>query len=95
MIGMKVSVYTGIPLLFVSLVLGMQWAHVALREWSFFDVKIIGSFFLLAIYGSVLFLTRSGKLTGNDLAWANGVAFLCVIINFFLGSRLSEFHFWV
>ena len=95
MIGMKVSVYTGIPLLFVSLVLGMQWAHVALREWSFFDVKIIGSFFLLAIYGSVLFLTRSGKLTGNDLAWANVVAFLCVIINFFLGSRLSEFHFWV
>ena len=64
-------------------------------EWSFFDMKIIGSFFLLAIYGSVLFLTRSGKLTGNDFAWANVFAFLFVIINFFLGSKLSEFHFWV
>ena len=47
----------GIPLLFVSLILGMQWAHVALDEWSFFDMKIIGSFILLAIYGFVLFLS--------------------------------------
>ena len=60
-----------------------------------FDMKIIGSFLLLAVYGFVLFLHQSGKLTGNDYAWANVFAFLFVIINFFLGSRLSEFHFWV
>ncbi len=94
-IGMTVAIYTGIPMLFISLVLGMQWAQVALDEWSFFDMKIIGSFFLLAIYGSVLFLKRSGKLTGNDFAWANVFAFLFVIINFFLASKLSAFHFWV
>jgi HemX protein len=93
-IGMKAALYTGIPFLFVSLVLGMQWAIVALDAWSIFDIKIMGSFFLLAIYGSVLFLKRSGKLTGNDFAWANVFAFLFVIINFFLASKLSEFHFW-
>ncbi len=94
-ISTKVAIYTGIPLLLVSLILGMQWAHVALQEWSFLDMKIIGSFFLLAVYSSVLFFMRSGKLTGNDFAWANVFAFLFVIINFFLGSRLSEFHFWI
>lgn len=93
--SMKAAIYTGMPLLLVSLILGMQWAHVALKEWSFFDMKIIGSFMLLAVYGSVLFLMRSGKLTGNDFAWANVFAFLFVIINFFLGSKLSEFHFWI
>ena len=94
-IGMKAALYTGIPFLFVSLVLGMQWAIVALDKWSVFDIKILGSFFLLAIYGSVLFLKRSGKLTGNDFAWANVFAFLFVIINFFLASKLSEFHSWI
>ena len=34
------------------LILGMQWAHVALDEWSFFDMKIIGSFLLACVYGS-------------------------------------------
>ena len=71
------------------LILGMQWAHVALRM-VVFDFKIIGSFFFFAIYGSVLFLTASGKLTGNDFAWANVFAFFFVIINFFLGSTLSD-----
>ena len=94
-IGMKAALYTGIPFLLVSLILGMQWAIVALDVWSFFDMKIIGSFILLVMYGSVLFLKRSGKLTGNDFAWANVFAFLFVIINFFLGSKLSEFHFWL
>ncbi|MEK5039126.1 cytochrome c biogenesis protein [Sporosarcina sp. FSL K6-3457] len=93
--GMKASIYTGIPLLLVSLILGMQWAQVALDEWSFFDMKIVGSFILLGVYGFVLFMRRSGKLTGNDFAWANIFAFLFVIINFFLASKLSAFHFWI
>lgn len=95
LIGMKASIYTGIPVLFISLVLGTQWAMVALDEWMFTDVKIIGSFFLIIIYSLVLFLQRRGKLTANDFAWANIIAFLFVIINFFLGSKLSEFHFWI
>ncbi|MCG7344985.1 cytochrome c biogenesis protein [Sporosarcina sp. ACRSL] len=93
--GMKVSIYTGIPLLFISLVLGIQWATVALDEWSISDMKIIGSFLVIILYSLVLFLQRRGRLTANDFAWANVFAFLFVIINFFLGSRLSQFHFWV
>lgn len=95
LIGMKASIYTGIPVLFISLILGTQWAIVALDEWMFSDVKIIGSFFLIIVYSLVLFLQRRGKLTANDFAWANVFAFLFVVINFFLGSKLSQFHFWI
>ena len=94
-IGMKAAIYTGIPVLLVSLILGTQWAYVVLDEWSIFDFKIIGSFLLIIVYGTVLFLQRSGRLTANDFAWANIFAFLFVIINFFLGGRLSGFHFWL
>lgn len=94
-IGMKSALYTGIPILLVSLILGVRWASVALEEWNIFDMKIIGSFFLIVIYGVVLYLNRSGRLTSNDFAWANIIAFLFVIVNFFLGSKLSQFHFWM
>ncbi|MCM3637258.1 cytochrome c biogenesis protein [Sporosarcina luteola] len=93
--GMKASIYTGIPVLFISLVLGIQWAAVALDEWAISDMKIIGSFLVIILYSLVLFLQRRGRLTANDFAWANVFAFLFVIINFFLGSRLSQFHFWI
>ena len=93
--GMKVSILTGVPFLFVSLILGMQWAHITLADWIFSDIKIIGSFLILIVYGLVLFLGQSGKLTATNYAWMNIYAFLFVIINFFLGSRLSQFHFWI
>lgn len=94
-IGMKSALYAGIPILLVSLILGIRWASIALEEWNIFDMKIIGSFFLIAMYGVVLYLNRSGRLTSNDFAWANIIAFLFVIVNFFLGSKLSQFHFWM
>ena len=93
--GMKIGIITGIPFLFISLILGVQWAHIMLEEWSFLDMKIIGSFFILVVYGIVLFGVQTGKLRGNNIAWANVFAFLFVIINFFLGSTLSGFHFWI
>ncbi len=93
--GMKVAILTGMPFLLVSLILGMQWALVSYDQMPFWDMKIIGSFFLLILYSVILFVQHRGKLRGNDFAWANVLAFLFVIINFFLGSKLSGFHFWV
>lgn len=93
--GMKIGIITGIPFLFISLILGVQWAHIMLEEWSLLDMKIIGSFFILVVYGIVLFGIQTGKLRGNNSAWVNVFAFLFVIINFFLGSTLSGFHFWI
>ncbi|ARD47079.1 cytochrome c biogenesis protein CcsA [Sporosarcina sp. P33] len=93
--GMKMSIYTGIPILFVSLLFGVQWAYVALADWSVFDVKIMGSFAVLLIYSSVVYFSYKGKLQSIELAWMTIFAFLLTVINFFLGSTLSQFHFWV
>lgn len=94
-VGMKVGMLTGIPFLLISLILGMQWAHIVFDRLPFLDMKIFGSFFLLIVYSIVLFLHQKGMLVGNNLAWANVFAFLFVLINFFLGSTLSGFHFWI
>lgn len=95
LIGMKSAIYTGIPVLLVSLILGIQWAYTALSNWTIFDIKIIGSFLLIVVYSALLFLNRSGKLKAADFAWATVFAFVLIIINFFLGSKLSQFHFWL
>ncbi|MDW0109665.1 cytochrome c biogenesis protein CcsA [Sporosarcina aquimarina] len=95
MTGMKSSIYTGIPVLLVSLILGIQWAYTALSDWTVFDIKIVGSFLLLLVYSALLFLNRSGKVKSTDFAWGTVIAFVLIIINFFLGSKLSQFHFWL
>ncbi|MDN3449154.1 cytochrome c biogenesis protein CcsA [Planococcus sp. APC 3906] len=92
--GMTISILTGISLLFVSLVLGLQWAYISLEQFSLLDVKIIGSFILLIVYSILLYRHRKGSLNGSSYAMAHIYAFLLLLVNFFLGSRLSEFHFW-
>lgn len=92
--GMTMSIITGIPLLFVSLVLGLQWAYISLNEFSIFDFKIVNSFILLVIYIVVLLIRRRARFKGTNYAWIHVYAFLFVLINFLLGSRLSQFHLW-
>ena len=93
-LGMTISILIGIPLLFISLVLGLQWAYITLAEFSLLDMKIIGSFVLLVVYSVILYRHRKGSLHGMSYAMAHTYAFLLLLINFFLGSRLSDFHFW-
>lgn len=88
------SIVMGIPILLVSLILGFMWAFIAVEGLNIFDVKIIGSFIILLVYCIVIILNRQGRLISTKLAWASVYAFLLVIINFFLGSSLSSFHFW-
>lgn len=92
--GMTLSILTGIPLLFVSLVLGLQWAYVSLAIFSLLDVKIVSSVILLVIYIVVLLLSRQSRFKGTNYAWIHIYAFLFVLINFLLGSQLSQFHLW-
>ncbi|GKV66551.1 MULTISPECIES: cytochrome c biogenesis protein CcsA [Sporosarcina] len=95
MMGMKMSIYTGIPILFVSLIFGVQWAYVALTDWSVFDMKIMGSFAVLLFYTGVIFFHYKGKLQPLEFAWMSIFAFLFTVVNFFLGSTLSQFHLWI
>lgn len=90
----NVSFFVGIPLLFVSLILGFEWALLTLDSFFIFDAKIIGSFILLVLYCCILYVNRKGKLTGTNYAWVQIYAYLLVVANFFLGSSLSRFHLW-
>lgn len=90
----SVSYFVGIPLLFISLILGLEWALLALDNFFIFDAKIIGSFILLVLYCYILYVNRKGKLTGTKYAWVHIYAYLLVVVNFFLGSSLSGFHLW-
>ncbi|MFS0780718.1 inner membrane protein YpjD [Bacillus sp. 1P06AnD] len=84
----------GLPLLFFALVLGLQWARLKLPGISWFDIKIIGSFVVILLYGFYIYAKHRGRFYGRSLAYLNILAFMIVLINFFLFGSLSGFHFW-
>lgn len=92
--GMTASMLVGIPMLGISLILGLQWAYITLDEYTVLDAKIVGSVMMLVIYCLLLYLNRKGKIVGVNYAWGHIYSFLLLMANFFLGSRLSGFHFW-
>ncbi len=84
----------GVPMLLLSLILGLQWAYIKVPDFALYDPKIVGSFILLILYSVFLYLKVRKEMYGKSLALWNVAAFLIVLINFFLASRLSAFHFW-
>ncbi|MGW8424450.1 cytochrome C assembly family protein [Peribacillus simplex] len=84
----------GVPLLVVSLILGIQWAYIKVPGVSWLDMKIIGSFILLIAYSVFLYLKIRKQMYGRTLALLNIGSFMIVLINFFLFGSLSTFHFW-
>ena len=92
---MNNSILVGVPVLFISLILGLEWAWLTIDKVSLFDIKIVSSFVLTVIYLTLFFLYRSGKLVGTTFAWVNIYVYLGVVINFFLGNSLSKFHLWI
>lgn len=91
----NLSTIIGIPLLLISLILGLEWAFLTLENVSIFDVKILGSFIVSVIYLIIFLLHQRGRLVGTTYAQVHVCLFLLVVVNFFLGSKLSNFHLWV
>lgn len=84
----------GVPMLMISLILGIQWAYIKLPHMVWYDSKVIGSFIVLALYSIYLYMKVGEGLYGKSLALWNLASFLIVLINFFLFGKLSSFHFW-
>ena len=84
----------GVPMLLLSLILGLQWANIKLPGLQWFDTKIIGSFVVLAVYSVYLYVRVRKQMYGKNLAFLNICSFISVLINFFLFGSLSTFHFW-
>ncbi|SEM33747.1 HemX protein [Mesobacillus persicus] len=84
----------GVPLLLLSLILGLQWAWIKIHDFVWYDSKVIGSFFVLLVFSIYLYLRVAQGKHGRSLALWNIGSFLIVLINFFLFGQLSSFHFW-
>ena len=84
----------GVPILVLSLILGLRWAFIKLPNFYWYDPKIGGSFIIIVMYSIFLHLHSKKEMAGKTLAAFNVMAFLVVMVNFFLISRLSLFHFW-
>jgi HemX protein len=84
----------GVPMLLLSLILGLQWAYIKLPEMIWYDAKVIGSFIVLVVYGISLYLRVGKEFQGKSLALWNLASFLIILINFFLFGQLSSFHLW-
>lgn len=84
----------GVPMLILSLILGVQWAFLKVPDMKWYDSKVLGSFSVLAIYSVILYLRTRKGVSGKKLSLWNVASFLIVLINFFLFGQLSSFHFW-
>ncbi|NSL51581.1 cytochrome c biogenesis protein [Calidifontibacillus erzurumensis] len=85
---------SGVPMLLISLILGVNWAYISLEDFKWYDVKIIGSFIVLITYSIYLYLRVAKGIQGKAIVLWNLAAFLILLINFFLLGSLSGFHFW-
>ncbi|WP_246940942.1 cytochrome C assembly family protein [Bacillus pinisoli] len=84
----------GVPMLLLSLILGVLWGYITLDPFHWYDVKVIGSFIVLLTYSYYLYLRVGRNIEGKAVAMWNIAAFLVLLINFFLFGSLSRFHIW-
>lgn len=87
------AVMIGVPLLLIALIFGFVWAYAANAEFYWFDIKTIGSVIVLFIYIIYLFLRLMKGYRGKPISIYNCAAFLLLLLNYFLFSLLSNFHF--
>lgn len=87
------GIVVGVPLLLIGLILGIVWAYFSGERFYWFDLKTIGSFVLLVIYSIYLILRHDTKLNRLSISIYSSVTFLVLLVNFFLFSTFSNFHF--
>lgn len=87
------TITLGVPMLLISLILGIVWAYSSGAEFYWYDIKTIGSIVVLFVYTVYLFLRIGRGYRGRSISMVNVGAFLFLLVNFFLFSTLSSFHF--
>ncbi|MDC3412489.1 cytochrome c biogenesis protein [Aquibacillus sp. 3ASR75-11] len=88
-----VVILLGVPMLLLSVILGVVWGYTSDAEFYWYDFKTIGSFVVLVVYFIYLFLRVIKRYQGRSISLFNTAAFLFLLVNFFLFESLSKFHF--
>jgi HemX protein len=77
----------------IALILGIVWAVITDAKELWIDPKFLGSFGVFFIYCLYLYLSLSNNLNGKNKIYWNIICFMTILVNFFLFSRFSSFHF--
>jgi HemX protein len=88
------STIIALPMLALSLVLGIIWAYIKVDAFHWYDAKVLLSFIVIIIYSIYLFLKVGKGMHGKALSMWNIAGFLVILINLFLSGELSSFHLW-
>lgn len=84
----------GVPMLLLSLILGIIWAYISYDTLYWTDAKVLGSFIMLFLYGVYLYIRLVRNMQGKVVALWNVGSFLVLMINYFLLGSLSTFHWF-
>lgn len=84
----------GVPMLLLSLILGIIWAYISYDTLYWTDAKVLGSFIMLFLYGFYLYIRLVRNVQGKIVARWNVASFLVLMINYFLLGSLSTFHWF-
>ncbi|MDM5298958.1 cytochrome c biogenesis protein [Bacillus pumilus] len=83
-----------VPMLLLSLILGVIWAYISYDTLYWTDAKVLGSFIMLFLYGFYLYIRLVRNVQGKIVARWNVASFLVLMINYFLLGSLSTFHWF-
>ncbi|MFS0654669.1 inner membrane protein YpjD [Bacillus sp. 179-C3.3 HS] len=83
-----------VPMLLLSLILGVIWAYISYDTLYWTDAKVLGSFIMLFLYGFYLYIRLVRNVQGKIVARWNVASFLVLLINYFLLGSLSTFHWF-
>ncbi|MGV6980901.1 cytochrome c biogenesis protein [Bacillus pumilus] len=84
----------GVPMLLLSLILGIIWAYISYDTLYWTDTKVLGSFIMLFLYGVYLYIRLVRNMQGKVVALWNVGSFFVLMINYFLLGSLSTFHWF-
>jgi HemX protein len=86
------AVVIGIPLLLLSLVLGIVWISLE-KEWSLLmDAKVLSSILVVMMYSVYLWKQIARKSTWVRMAVLNLAACIIVLLSYITSNWLSNFH---
>lgn len=83
-----------IPLLLISLIMGMVWAYFTLDDLVWLDTKVIFSLFVLIMYFIYMYQRIGRGWLGIKINELNVICFIVLITNYVLSNLFSQFHLW-
>ncbi|EGL81574.1 cytochrome c assembly protein [Caldalkalibacillus thermarum TA2.A1] len=82
----------GVPLLFMSLVLGVIWAYHTLEIPIWLDAKVLFSVLVIVLYNLYLYQRLVRGWAGKQLAELNVICFLVLLANYLVSTLFTQFH---